>query len=307
MARGRRRYFCFLVFNVFLLTTFSGSLFEELGTATLGNSNPRVFIRLSLSFCLLWCSTNTHLVMRACAGAVLDSPKTLPEILARTLPSQSNFFLSYILINGLYSWTMVLGQFGPVFKLIMCKKAYRPDRTKRRGPGIVDYISVAPKVLLVFLLAINFAMIAPLILLPAAASCATVHAVHKFLFLYVRLSVLPPCRHKRAEQCLNAHEHTLCPHPTLRFSLWCVVRSVWCMVCGVCSLSKRWRLAGSHANGRRRWKGMALVCPVYYLIARICALRSLRGFQLEGWLYAGLINDPAADLHESPIFGHWQH
>eukprot|EP01043_Picozoa_sp_COSAG02_P049357 COSAG02_NODE_4948_length_4798_cov_1.602894_2_plen_757_part_00 len=54
------KYFFFLVFNVFLLTTFSGGLLEGL-------------------------------------EELLENPKELPNVLAKTLPSQSNFFLSYIL------------------------------------------------------------------------------------------------------------------------------------------------------------------------------------------------------------------
>ncbi len=54
------KYFFFLVFNVFLLTTFSGGLIEGL-------------------------------------EELLENPKALPNVLARTLPSQSNFFLAYIL------------------------------------------------------------------------------------------------------------------------------------------------------------------------------------------------------------------
>eukprot|EP01043_Picozoa_sp_COSAG02_P024389 COSAG02_NODE_1330_length_13218_cov_8.247504_12_plen_757_part_00 len=54
------KYFFFLVFNVYLLTTFSGGLIEGL-------------------------------------EELLENPKELPNVLAKTLPSQSNFFLSYIL------------------------------------------------------------------------------------------------------------------------------------------------------------------------------------------------------------------
>ncbi len=170
------------MFNVFLLTTFSGSLFEELGIPLeLCTSRMAMVADACLAY-------QSHLLVLACSGELLESPKTLPDVLARTLPSQSNFFLSYILINGLSSWTIALGHFGSAFKFILCKRPFEPDLTKK-GVGIegkVDYSSVAPKLLLVFLLAINFAIIAPIILLPAAGSCATIYVVHKYLFLYVR-------------------------------------------------------------------------------------------------------------------------
>jgi hypothetical protein len=139
------RYYLFLVFNVFLLTTFAGGLLEDL-------------------------------------QAVIDAPTELPTILARTLPSQSNFFLSYILVNGVSSWYIFLLTIGPLVKTRLLKQPYDPPL-----PRIYDF--VAPKLLLVLTLAINFATVAPLLLLPAAFSFFTIYVAFKYLFIFVYVPV----------------------------------------------------------------------------------------------------------------------
>ena len=48
-------------------------------------------------------------------------------MLATSLPSQSNFFLAYILINGITTWSVFILQAGDMVKCWLLKKPYTPD------------------------------------------------------------------------------------------------------------------------------------------------------------------------------------
>lgn len=72
-------------------------------------------------------------------------------------------------------------------KCWILKQPYKPDLTLT-GVGVVgrtETTVVAPKLLLILLLAISYATVAPIVLMPAAMAGAVIHVVHKFLFVYV--------------------------------------------------------------------------------------------------------------------------
>ena len=76
-------------------------------------------------------------------------------------------------------------------KCWLLKQPYEPDLTLT-GVGVVgrtETTVVASKLLLILLLAINFATVAPIVMMPTAMSAAVIYVVHKFLFVYVTTPV----------------------------------------------------------------------------------------------------------------------
>lgn len=94
-------------------------------------------------------------------------------------------------INGITTWSVVILQVGDMVKCWLLKQPYEPDLTLT-GVGVVgrtETTVVASKLLLILLLAINFATVAPIVLMPTAMSAAVIYVVHKFLFVYVTTPV----------------------------------------------------------------------------------------------------------------------
>eukprot|EP01043_Picozoa_sp_COSAG02_P024388 COSAG02_NODE_1330_length_13218_cov_8.247504_11_plen_257_part_00 len=78
-----------------------------------------------------------------------------------------------------------------MIKCWLLKQPYEPDLTLN-GVGVVgrtETTVVSSKLLLILLLAINFATVAPIVMMPTAMSAAVIYVVHKFLFVYVTTPV----------------------------------------------------------------------------------------------------------------------
>lgn len=86
---------------------------------------------------------------------------------------------------------MVILQAGDLVKCWLLKQPYKPDLTLA-GVNVVgrtETTVVSSKLLLILLLAINFATVAPIVMMPTAISAAVIYFVHKFLFVYVTTPV----------------------------------------------------------------------------------------------------------------------
>eukprot|EP01052_Picozoa_sp_SAG31_P014634 SAG31_NODE_917_length_11033_cov_3.285897_4_plen_846_part_00 len=169
------KYFFFLVFNVFLLASLSGSLFDSI-------------------------------------TVLIDDPTNLPNMLGKTLPAQSNFFIGYvcrnqstaflsvplsanasdasahwlqILLNGVSGFFVQLLTIGRVVSALLFRSKKTGPELSGGNPFPTDYVRSAAKLLLILVLAISYSVMAPLVLLPALMSFGTIYTVHKYLLIFM--------------------------------------------------------------------------------------------------------------------------
>ncbi|KAG6630345.1 hypothetical protein CIPAW_13G011500 [Carya illinoinensis] len=119
--------FYFLVGNVFFLSMLSGSLLDEIGE----------------SF--------TH-------------PKDFPSHLASAVSAQANFFMAYILTDGLSRFSLEILQPGLLFWDVIKSKTF--GRRKKKNPCLylLPYFRIIPMVSLSVLIGTVYAVVAPLLL-----------------------------------------------------------------------------------------------------------------------------------------------
>ena len=119
--------FYFLVGNVFFLSVLSGSLLDEI-------------------------------------GLFLSHPKDLPSHLARAVAAQADFFVTYILTDGLSGFSLELLQPGLLIwdTLRSCTRGYQ----REQNPYLysLPYFRIIPLVSLSVLIGIVYAVVAPLLL-----------------------------------------------------------------------------------------------------------------------------------------------
>ncbi|XP_022744322.1 CSC1-like protein At3g54510 [Durio zibethinus] len=119
--------FYFLVGNVFFLSLISGSLLDEIGES-------------------------------------FSHPKNLPGHLASLVSSQADFFMTYILTEGLSGFSLEILQ--PDLLLWTLKKSYTYGRGKEKDLYLysLPYFRIIPTVSLSILIGIVYAVVAPLLL-----------------------------------------------------------------------------------------------------------------------------------------------
>ena len=147
------KYFFFLFLNIFVVTTFGGTIFDSVKTIT-------------------------------------DNPREIPYIMGVTLPTRAKFFLSYILLDGVVYYTGLLMQWVPLlvsFGRSCCTRNPTPRQkdewAANREPP--DNIYSVPKMLMYLVLAQNFALLAPLVVPAAAVVFGVGYIVYKYMFLQV--------------------------------------------------------------------------------------------------------------------------
>ncbi|XP_019185658.1 PREDICTED: CSC1-like protein At3g54510 isoform X4 [Ipomoea nil] len=119
--------FYFLVANVFFLSLLSGSLLDQIGQS-------------------------------------FSQPKNIPSRLASAVSAQADFFMTYILTNGLSGFSLEILQPG-----LLIWDAIKPstwDRGKERNPYLysLPYYRIIPFVALCTLIGIVYAVVSPLLL-----------------------------------------------------------------------------------------------------------------------------------------------
>ncbi|KAI4333021.1 hypothetical protein L6164_017878 [Bauhinia variegata] len=125
--RACNMVFYFLVGNVFFLSVLSGSLLDEI-------------------------------------GAFISSPQNIPNQLARAVSAQADFFVTYILTDGLSGFSLEILQPGlliwDLFKSCIC--CWR----RERNPYLysLPYFRIIPFVCLSVLIGVVYAVVAPLLL-----------------------------------------------------------------------------------------------------------------------------------------------
>eukprot|EP00934_Nitzschia_sp_Nitz4_P003426 Nitzschia sp. Nitz4//scaffold25_size161228//3967//7344//NITZ4_002409-RA/size161228-processed-gene-0.175-mRNA-1//-1//CDS//3329544523//3416//frame0 len=158
--RAFSRYFLFQVVNVFLVTTIAGSLFETI-------------------------------------AQILNSPETAFEMLGDSLPAMSSYFITFVTIKAFFGLGLEL-----VRTMALCQAVVRyglvPDPTLRQArsivagmraiddPGWFPFHKILAQDLLVVVIAVVFAVVAPLVLLPCALffSFSRIMWTHHHLYVY---------------------------------------------------------------------------------------------------------------------------
>ena len=154
------RYFLFQVLNVFLVTTIAGSIFDTV-------------------------------------ASVVEHPETAFEMLGNSLPRMSSFFITFVTIKAFFGLGVEL-----VRTMALIQSAIRvfliPDPTLRTArsivagmraiddPGWFPFHKILAQDLLVVVIAVVFAVVAPLVLLPCAAFFifSRIMWTHHHLYVY---------------------------------------------------------------------------------------------------------------------------
>ena len=132
------------------------------------------------------------------AAKVIASPKHIFDLLGSSLPKMCGFFSCYIIIKALAGLPMELARIVALM-VHATKRLARPSGTPRdregdwigmrdfHNPGWFAYARYAPQDLLVVLIVMSYACMAPLILLPGMLffGVASVVYRHQFLFVYI--------------------------------------------------------------------------------------------------------------------------
>ncbi|XP_050228945.1 CSC1-like protein HYP1 [Mercurialis annua] len=116
---------CFTIWNIFLANVLSGSAFYMVN----------IFLE----------------------------PKNIPEVLAKAVPSQASFFISYVVTSGWTSLSSELFRLIPLLGSFSCRLWAKKDDEEFEVPSL-SYSSEIPTVLFFGLLGITYFFLAPLIL-----------------------------------------------------------------------------------------------------------------------------------------------
>ena len=158
--RAFSRYFLFQVLNVFLVTTIAGSIFDTI-------------------------------------AIIVENPEAAFEMLGNSLPKMSSFFITFVTIKTFFGLglelvrTMSLVQATIRFVLVR-NQTLRTLRSVVMGlrsiddPGWFAFHKILAQDLLVVVIAVVFAVVAPLVLFPCALFClfSRIMWTHHHLYVY---------------------------------------------------------------------------------------------------------------------------
>lgn len=148
------KYYFFQVFNVFLVTTLSGTIFQSISD-------------------------------------ILDDPTSVPKLLASSLPGNALFFINIVILTAFASFAAEICRLVPlIISEIMLRFVAKTEREKRDlyNPGAADYSKIFPAYLLDFVLVMSYCIIAPIIIPFGFLFFVLGHLVWKHQFLYVYVS-----------------------------------------------------------------------------------------------------------------------
>jgi len=158
--RAFSRYFLFQVINVFLVTTIAGSIFDTV-------------------------------------AIIIESPESAFEMLGNSLPRMSSFFITFVTIKTFLALgfelvrTMALVQ-ASLRYILFPNATLRTQRTPIMGmraiddPGWFPFHKILAQDMLVVVVSVVFAVVAPLVLLPCALFClfSRIMWTHHHLYVY---------------------------------------------------------------------------------------------------------------------------
>jgi hypothetical protein len=161
--RAFSRYFLFQVVNVFLVTTIAGSIFNAV-------------------------------------AAIIDHPEAMFQMLGNSLPHMSSFFITFIIIKAFFGLGLELVRFISLFQAVL-RYALFPNATLRTqrsivlgmraidDPGWFAFHKILAQDMLIVVISVVFAVVAPLVLIPSALFCLFSRVVWTHQHLYVYESV----------------------------------------------------------------------------------------------------------------------
>jgi hypothetical protein len=154
------RYFMFQVLNIFLVTSIAGSIFDTL-------------------------------------AIVLETPESAFEMLGNSLPRLSSFFVSFVTIKTFIGLGVEISRIVSIMQAaalltIFPNSTLRAKRSTRLGmraiddPGWFMYHKVLAQDMLVVVISVVFAVVAPIVLVPCALFCFVSRIIwtHQFLYVY---------------------------------------------------------------------------------------------------------------------------
>lgn len=124
------KYFYFTILNVFIGVTVGGTLFDTFKT-------------------------------------IEDEPKKLVSILAKSLPSNATFFLTFVALKFFVGYGLELSRIVPLIKFHLKRKYLCKTETEVKeawAPGDLGYVSRVPGDLLIITIVLCYSVIAPIIL-----------------------------------------------------------------------------------------------------------------------------------------------
>ena len=161
--RAFSRYFLFQVVNVFLVTTIAGSIFDTI-------------------------------------AIIIENPEAAFEMLGNSLPRMSSFFITFVLIKAFLALgvemvrTLALVQ-ATLRYILFPNATLRTKRSVLLGmraiddPGWFPFHKVLAQDMLVVVISVVFAVVAPLVLLPCALFCLFSRIIWTHHHMYVYESV----------------------------------------------------------------------------------------------------------------------
>ncbi|KAJ9612485.1 hypothetical protein H2200_004082 [Cladophialophora chaetospira] len=124
----------------------------------------------------------------AAVAKLLADPSTAKDLLSQNLPKASNFYLSYFLLQSLALGSGALVQFGNLFQFHVFQKfSKNPRKTYLRWHRLqrIHWGAVFPVYTNLGVIALTYALIAPIVLGFAAVGVAFLHIVFRYNLTYV--------------------------------------------------------------------------------------------------------------------------
>ncbi|GAA99842.1 uncharacterized protein L969DRAFT_91783 [Mixia osmundae IAM 14324] len=141
-----------------------------------------MFLLFTVFFIFLAVQTLSLLVELA------DKPTKILEKLATSLPGGRNFFISYVMLQGLAIMPLQLVQLSTVVPRWFCRiflTRTPRDHAELNAPPILNLGQVYPQAILIFIICLNYSIIAPLVLLFGTCYFGMAYLVYKYNFLFV--------------------------------------------------------------------------------------------------------------------------
>lgn len=158
--RAFSRYFMFQVLNIFLVTSIAGSVFDLV-------------------------------------AIIIETPESAFEMLGNSLPRMSSFFVSFVTIKTFVGLGVEISRIVSIMQsslllLIFPNSTLRAKRSTRLSmraiddPGWFMYHKVLAQDMLVVVISVVFAVVAPIVLVPCALFCFVSRIIwtHQFLYVY---------------------------------------------------------------------------------------------------------------------------
>lgn len=161
--RAFSRYFLFQVLNVFLVTTIAGSIFDTI-------------------------------------AIIVENPEKAFEMLGNSLPKMSSFFITFVTIKTFFGLGLELVRTMSLLQAVV-RYLFIPNATLRTArsivagmraiddPGWFPFHKILAQDMLVVVISVVFAVVAPLVLFPCALFCLFSRIIWTHHHLYVYESV----------------------------------------------------------------------------------------------------------------------